>query len=78
MISKYREISSKRLKGYINLFIVTYTLKQMFSNKELINHIYESMLDSNFKLTNEEIKLTKFPIDIQKMYSDLKNEGLVD
>lgn len=78
MLSKYKGISSKRLNGYINLFIVKYTFKQIFTNTELINHIYESMLDSNFKITNEQIKQAKFPIDIDKLYRDLKNEGLVE
>lgn len=77
MISKYRGVSTKRLKGYINLFILRYVLSQALTPKEIINYIYESILDLDYNITDYYVRSLSFPIDINKIYKELQFEGLI-
>ena len=77
-MAKYKEVSTRRLNGYINLFIFQYVLKQILTINELNEYLYESLLDLENKITNKTVKKTKYPIDIDKLFKELKNEGLIN
>ena len=44
-MAKYKGVSTRRLNGYINLFVFQYVLKQILTNNELNEYLYESLLD---------------------------------
>ena len=76
-MAKYKGVSTRRLNGYINLFVFQYVLKQILTINELNEYLYESLLDLENKITNETVKKTKYPLDIDKLFKELKNEGLL-
>lgn len=76
MISKYRGVSTKRLKGYINLFILKFVLKQALTEKEIIEYVYESFLDLDYNITDRYVESIPFPINVHKIYEELRKEGL--
>lgn len=77
-MSKYRGVSTKRLEGYINLFVLTFILKQALKPSEIVNYVYESLLDLKNNLTNDFINKVKYPVDVENIYKELRNEGLIE
>jgi len=59
-MTKYKGVSTRRLNGYINLFIFQYVLKQILTNNELNKYLHESLLD------------------IDKLFKELRSEGLLN
>lgn len=75
---KYKGVSTRRLNGYINLFVFQYVLKQLLTDSEINEYLYESLLDLNNNLTNIEVSKVKYPIDIDRLFKELKTEGLLN
>jgi hypothetical protein len=44
-MAKYKGVLTRRLNGYINLFVFQYALKQILTNNELNEYLHESLLD---------------------------------
>lgn len=74
-LKKYRGVSSKRLKGYINLFIFQFMMKRILSQVEMQDYLLRTILNLKIDITDQEIKETKFPIDIENIFKKLKSEG---
>ena len=77
-IAKYKGVSTRRLNGYINLFVFQYVLKQILSNNELNEYLYESLLDLENSLTDKTVKKVRYPLDIDKLFKELRSEGLLN
>lgn len=76
-MKKYRGVSTKRLKGYINLYLIQQSLKQILELKEIPNYIFESIMDLKYNLSITEIYNADFPIDVYGIYEELRKEGLI-
>lgn len=74
-ISKYRGVSTKRLKGYLNLFMLNHFLSQILNGYEKINYIYESILGLDYNLSFNDINNVDFPFNVRLLYANLMKEG---
>ena len=54
-MAKYKGVSTRRLNGYLNLFVFQYVLKQILTNNELNEYLYESLLDLENKTTDKTV-----------------------
>lgn len=74
-LTKYRGVSTKRLEGYINLFRLEFSLNRLLNQNEKIAYLYESLLDLDTQVTNQQIKDVVFLIDVKSIYDNLRLEG---
>ncbi|MGI6781598.1 MAG: IS1595 family transposase [Acholeplasmataceae bacterium] len=76
-MKKYKGVSTRRLNGYINLFILDNYLNQILNGYEKVEYIYESLLALENNPTFEEIFNVKFPIDVKAIYDSLRKDGYI-
>ncbi|MGI6770944.1 MAG: IS1595 family transposase [Acholeplasmataceae bacterium] len=76
-LKKYRGVSTRRLRGYINLYLIHQSLKQILELKEIPEYIFESLMDLKYNLSITEIYNADFPVNIYEIYEELRKDGFI-
>jgi hypothetical protein len=67
-------VSTRRLGGYIGLFVIVHNLHLLMNEKELIEYMEKILIDSQ-QISDYDIKTFKSPIDVDQVYKNIQSSN---